>query len=76
MKTQEELRADFQRFMDADMLDEAAAVLHQLEPLSDEAVQRLLAAAPMDDEPVTESERAGFEEIKRHLAEQTRQRAG
>ena len=76
MKTQEELRADFRRYLDEDLLDEAEAVLDQLEPLSPEEVKRVLDEAPFDDEPVTESERAGFDEIRQLLASRSHQRAG
>jgi len=64
VKTQEELRADFQRLMDADMLDEAEAVLEQLEPLSDEEWQAWLDEAPLDDEPLTPSQRARLDEVR------------
>ena len=76
MKTQEELRADFQRFMDADMLDEAEAVLGQLEPLSDEEWQRFLSEAPLDDEPVTSAQRARLDEAHRIAEEFARRQAG
>lgn len=61
MKTQAELRADFERFMAADMLDEAEAVLDLLEPLSDEEWRRMLDEAPLDDEPLTDKERIAIE---------------
>ena len=54
--------------LEADQLDEAEALLGQLEPLSDEEWSKMLADAPLDDEPVTESERAGFAEIRRLVA--------
>jgi hypothetical protein len=76
MKTQEELCEEFQRLFDADLLDEAEAILDKLEPLSDEEIQQTLKNAPLDDEPVSARERAGFEEIRRFLDGQRRQRAG
>lgn len=62
MKTQAELRADFERFMAADMLDEAEAVLDLLEPLSDEEWRRMLDEAPLDDEPLTDEDRVALAE--------------
>ena len=58
MKTQAELREDFRRLFEADQLDEAEAVLDQLEPLSDEEWHKMLDEAPLDDEPLTPKEQA------------------
>ena len=74
VKTQEELRNELQRLFEADLLDEAEALLETLEPLSDEDWDKMLAEAPLDDEPATESERSGFAEIRRLLAAEAGQR--
>jgi len=42
--------------MEADLLDAAEMVLDQLEPLSDEEWLKMLAGAPVDDEPLTPEE--------------------
>ena len=76
MKTQAELRADFQRFLEEDKVEEAEVVLGQLEPLSEEEWQLFLANAPEDDEPITESEREGFDELRRLIGTTPQQRAG
>jgi hypothetical protein len=76
MKTQEELRAEFHRLFAADLLDEAEALLEQLEPLGDEEWRKVLNEAPLDDEPVTASERSGFDEIRRMIASESQKRAG
>jgi hypothetical protein len=67
MKTQDELRADFRRFFDADMLDEAEAVLDLIEPLPFEELKRILDEAPIDDEPLTEKERTRLATAERRL---------
>jgi hypothetical protein len=76
VKTQEELREEFRRLFEADMLDEAEAVLEQMAPASEAEVRRILESAPLDDEPITESEAAGFVEIQRLIKHRSRQRAG
>ena len=72
MKTQAELRADFQRFLAADMLDEAEAVLDEIEPASDDEWRRMLDEAPPDDEPVSDTERSSLQAA---AARQERRRA-
>lgn len=76
MKTQEELRAEFQRFLDADMLDEAEAVLEQLEPLSDEEWHRWMDEAPLDDEPLTQKDIAVLEAADDRRRRRTAARTG
>lgn len=56
MKTQEELRAEFLRLFEADLLEDADAVQKLLEPLTDEEWLRQLQEAPLDDEPLTAKE--------------------
>jgi hypothetical protein len=77
MKTQAELRADFQRFLAADMLDEAEAVLDEIEPASDDEWRRILDEAPLDDEPLSDAERSSLDAAaaRRELRRAT-QRAG
>ena len=67
MKTQEELRSEFRRLIDADMLDEAEAILDQIEPVSEEEFQRMLDAAPYDDEPLDDESRLRFERFERAM---------
>jgi hypothetical protein len=76
MKTQAELRADFVRFLDEDRVEEAEAVLEQLEPLTDAEWQEFLANAPEDDEPLTESERRRLAEVRHFIAVNQQQQAG
>lgn len=71
-KTQEELRAEFRRLFDADMLDEAEKILEQLEPLSDEQWLKQLHEAPLDDEPLTPRELEAIE--RAHLRAERRAR--
>ena len=76
MKTQEELRADFQRYFEADMLDEAEAVLDLIQPVSDEEFQKILDEAPQDDEPLTHAQRARLDRLRAIVGLPARQRAG
>lgn len=76
MRTQAELRADFLRFLDEDLLDEAEAALELLEPLSEEEWQEFLANVPEDDEPLTESERQRLAEVRNFIAANQQQQAG
>jgi hypothetical protein len=50
------------------MQDEAEARREKLEPLSESEWADFLANAPEDDEPLTESERRGFDEVREYLA--------
>jgi hypothetical protein len=74
VKTQEELRAEFRRLMEAEMLEEAEAVLDQIEPLNDEEWRKWLDAAPVDDEPLTprEIERLAAYDARREQRAATR----
>jgi hypothetical protein len=63
-----ELRQEFHRLLAADILDEAEARREKLEPLSESEWADFLANAPEDDEPLTESERRGFDEVREYLA--------
>jgi hypothetical protein len=76
MRTQAELRADFLRFLDEDLLDEAEAALELLEPLSEEEWQEFLANVPEDDEPLTESEGQRLAEVRNFIAANQQQQAG
>lgn len=53
VKSQAELREDFQRYMAEDKLDEAEAVLELLEPLSDDEWIAWHENAPVDNEPLS-----------------------
>lgn len=76
MKTQAELRAEFHRLFEADLLEEADRLLDQLDPLNEEEWRKMLESAPIDHEPVSESERSGFAEIRRVIEAEGRQQAG
>ena len=67
MQTQQELRAEFRRLFEADMCDEAEAILDQMEPVSEEEFQKMLDAAPYDDEPLDDQSRRRFENFERAL---------
>jgi len=58
VKNQDELRAEFRRLFAADMLDEAEAILAQIQPLSDDEWRKMHDEAPIDDEPLTERDLA------------------
>lgn len=52
MKTQEELRQEYDRLFEAEEYEAAAKILDLIEPISDEEWLRIVAAAPEVDEPV------------------------
>lgn len=57
MKSQDEIRAEIDRLLDADRVEEAAALVDQLEPVSLEEFERRLAEAPYEDELAAEGHR-------------------
>ncbi len=54
MKTQEELRAEYDRLFEAEDYAAAGKVLDLIEPISDEEWLKILHSAPETDEPVPE----------------------
>ncbi|GMV84742.1 MAG: hypothetical protein AMXMBFR80_06000 [Dehalococcoidia bacterium] len=75
MKTQEELRAEFDRLFEAEDYEAAAKVLDLIEPISDEEWLKILADAPETDEPLPEWVRERSRELDAVLAKRGR-RAG
>jgi hypothetical protein len=63
MKTQEELRAEFDRLMEEDRLEEAEVLAEQIIPVGREEFRRRLDEAPYDDEPVTAEQRRRLDEL-------------
>ncbi len=76
MSTQEELRTEHERLLEAGDFDAASRILEQLEPLSDDDWRRLLADAPVDDEPLSDGEARRFDEFEAFLSRQLRRQAG
>ncbi len=61
MKTQEQIRAEIDRLLEEDRLEEAEVLIEQLVPISAEEFEKRLNEAPYDDEPVTAEDRAAFD---------------
>ncbi|MFN8617818.1 MAG: hypothetical protein U0837_12015 [Dehalococcoidia bacterium] len=66
MKSQEEIRAEIDRLLEEDRLEEAELLIDQIIPVSREEFRRRLEAAPYDDEPVTPEQRRRLDEL--HIA--------
>lgn len=64
MKTQEEIRAEIDKLLEEDRLDEADALVEQLIPVSAEEFRRRLEEAPYDDEPLTEADREALDRAR------------
>ncbi len=75
MKTQEELRAEFDRLFEAEDYEAAGKVLDLIEPISDEEWLQIFADAPETDEPPPEWVRERSRELDAVLAKRGR-RAG
>ena len=67
MKSQEEIRAEIDRLLDEDRLEEAELLIDQIIPVSREEFRRRLEAAPYDDEPVTPEQQRQMDEVHRRL---------
>jgi hypothetical protein len=61
VKTQEEIRADIDRLLEEDRVEEAAELVDLLVPISAEEFLRRMEEAPIDDEPTTAEDRAVFD---------------
>ena len=75
MKTQEELRREYDCLFEAEDYEAAGKVLDLIEPISDEEWLKILQSAPETDEPVPEFIREGSRVLDAILAKQGR-RAG
>lgn len=73
MKTQEELRAEYDRLFESGDYEAAAKVLDLIEPISDEEWLRVLQSAPETDEPVPEWVRARSRDLDAVLTRRGRQ---
>lgn len=69
MRTQEELRADIDRLLACDRIEEAAALGELLVPVSADELRRRLDEAPLDDEPLTPEQRRRLDSLKDALRE-------
>jgi hypothetical protein len=68
MRTQEEIRVEFDQLLEQDRLEEAALLAEQIIPVSREEFRRRLNAAPYDDEPTTPEQRRRLDELHAALA--------
>ena len=69
MKTQEEIRAEIDRLLESDRLEEAEVLIDQIIPVSAEEFRRRLDEAPYDDEPVTPEQQQRLNEVHAMLRE-------
>ena len=69
MKTQEQIRAELDRLLEEDRLEEAAELAEQIVPVSAEEFRRRLDEAPLDDEPVTAEQRRRLDALHAALAQ-------
>ncbi|MGE0601598.1 MAG: hypothetical protein AB7J35_19620 [Dehalococcoidia bacterium] len=76
MKTQAELRAEYDRLFEAEDYEAAGRILDLIEPISDQEWHAILDSAPIDDEPVPEFIRERFETLKAVLAAAAAREAG
>ena len=76
MKTQAELRAEYDRLFEAEEYEAAGNILDLIEPISDEAWIRGVAAAQTTDESVPEFVRERFATLKSALAAAAAREAG
>jgi hypothetical protein len=56
-----EIHARIDALVEEDRLEEALKLADELEPISKEEFDRILAAAPIDDEPVSPEQRAALD---------------
>lgn len=75
MKTQDELRREYDRLFEAEDYEAAGKVLDLIEPISDEEWLKILQSAPETDEPVPEWVRARSRQLDAVLIRRSR-RAG
>lgn len=75
MKTQAELRAEYDRLFEAEDYEAAGKVLDLIEPISDEEWLKIVHSAPETDEPVPKFVRESSRVLDAILAKRGR-RAG
>ena len=73
MKTQEELRAEYERLFEAEDYEAAARILDLIDPVSDEEWLRAFSEAPEVDEPVPAFIRERSRSLDAVLARRSRQ---
>lgn len=76
MKTQDELRREYEQLLEAEDFEAAGKILDLIEPISDEAWLKILHDAPLDDEPVPEFIQERSRALDAILAKQRGLRAG
>ncbi|MGE3076611.1 MAG: hypothetical protein AB7N24_21295 [Dehalococcoidia bacterium] len=76
MKTQAELRAEYDRLFEAEDYEAASKILDLIEPISDDEWHAILDNAPLDDEPVSEDLRRRLDEAHAMLARIPKQQVG
>ena len=74
MKTQEELRREYDRLFEAEEYEAAGKILDLIEPISDEEWLKILDEAPLDDEPVPPALRKRLDQAHSALDRIARQR--
>jgi len=74
MKTQDELRAEYDRLFEAEEYEAAGKILDLIEPISREVWLKILRDAPLDDEPVSPAQRKRLDEAHAALERVASQR--
>lgn len=78
--TNDEILAEIERLIEADRFDEANTLADQLRPTPWEEIEAILRDAPLDDEPVSATQRAAMaradEAMVRSFGEKRELRAG
>ena len=74
MKTQDELRAEYDRLFEAVEYEAAGKILDLIEPISREVWLKILRDAPLDDEPVSPAQRKRLDEAHAALERVASQR--
>ncbi len=76
MKTQAELRAEYDRLFEAEDYEAAGTVLDLIEPISDEEWLKILEEAPPEDEELSPKEVERLRELTAALSRKADIRAG
>jgi len=76
MKTQAELRAEYDRLFEAEDYEAAGKVLDLIEPISDEEWLKILEEAPPEDEELSPKEVERLRELTAALSRKADIRAG
>jgi len=78
--TNDEILAEIERLIEADRFDEANMLADELRPTPWEEIEAILRDAPLDDEPVSATQRAAMaradEAMARSFGEKRELRAG